>query len=79
MINYLDGFKAIGYDIHLDFIYCDPVEAYKRHVKAVAEDPNYVSAFYAQDVTLSYLYQYLELGEYPVRTEETSESGVNGE
>jgi hypothetical protein len=74
----LEGVKKIGYDIHLDFVHCDPVEAYKRHVEAVMEDPDYVSAFYAQDVTLSYLFQHLELGAYPVRTEEASESGVNG-
>ena len=41
------------------------------------EDPDYASAFYAQDVTLSYLFGYLELGEYPIRTEEISQSGVN--
>lgn len=66
----LDGFKKIGYDIHWVFIYCDPVEAYKRHVKAVKNDPDYLSAFYTQDVVLAYLFEYLELGEYPVRTDE---------
>jgi len=75
----LDAVKKLEYDIHIDFVDCEPIEAYKRHVKAVMEDPDYVSAFYAQDVTLSYLFQCLELGEYPVRAEEEARtSDVNG-
>ena len=75
----MDAVKKLEYDIHIDFVDCEPIEAYKRHVKAVMEDPDYVSAFYAQDVTLSYLFQCLELGEYPVRAEEEARtSDVNG-
>lgn len=58
--------KDIGYEISLEFIDCDPAEAYKRHLKAVKEDPEYLSAHFTQEATLSFFYQQLELGEMPV-------------
>ena len=42
------------------------VEAYKRHLNAVKEDPEYLSAHFTQEATLSFFYQQLELGEMPV-------------
>jgi hypothetical protein len=61
----LDGMKKLGYDISIEFIHCDPVEAYKRHLKAVEEDKDYVSAYFTQEATLSFFYQRLGLGPMP--------------
>jgi hypothetical protein len=47
-----DKMKDIGYAVQLDFIECDPAEAYKRHIKAVQEDPEYSSAYYSQGATM---------------------------
>lgn len=61
----MNKLKDIGYEVSIQFIYCDPVEAYKRHVNAVKEDPEYLSVHFTQEATLSFLYQQLELGEMP--------------
>lgn len=66
----LDGMKKIGYDISLEYIHCDPVEAYKRHLKLVEEDKDYLSAHFTQEATLSYFYSQLDLGEMPVISKE---------
>lgn len=58
--------KEIGYELSLKFIECDPTEAYKRHLSAVKEDPEYLSVHLTQEATLSFFYQQLELGEMPV-------------
>lgn len=61
--------NEIGYEVSLKFIDCDPTEAYKRHLKAVKEDSEYLSAHFTQEATLSFFYQQLELGEMPVSEE----------
>ena len=62
------GMKKLGYEISLKYIHCDPVEAYKRHLKAVEEDKDYLSAYFTQEATLSFFYQLLQLGEMPSLT-----------
>lgn len=61
----IDGMKAQGYEVSASFVNCDPVEAYARHVKAVETDPDYDSAYYSQEATLSFFYGYLDLGPIP--------------
>lgn len=60
--------KDIGYDISIQAIYCDPVEAYERHIKAVKEDKKYLSAHFTQEATLSFFYNQLNLGKMPRAT-----------
>lgn len=61
----LDGMKKLGYDVSVELILCDPVEAYKRHLKLVEEDKDYLSAFFTQEATLSFFYNRLDLGKMP--------------
>lgn len=60
-----EGMKGLGYVVDLRFIHCDPAEAYKRHLKAVEEDKDYLSAHFTQEATLSYFYHLLGLGPMP--------------
>jgi len=55
----IDKMKEIGYEIAFNGITCDPVEAYRRHLKAVEEDKDYLSAHFTQEATLSYFYHLL--------------------
>ena len=61
-----EGMKGLGYVVDLRFIHCDPADAYKRHLKAVEDDKDYLSVHFTQEATLSFFYQQLELGEMPV-------------
>lgn len=61
----MDKLKDIGYETTIKFIFCDPVEAYTRHIGAVKSDPDYLSVYFTQEATLSFLYQQLELGKLP--------------
>ncbi|MFA6307140.1 MAG: zeta toxin family protein [Patescibacteria group bacterium] len=72
----IDKMKKLGYELSLQFISCDPVEAYKRHLKAVKEDKNYLSAYFTQEATLSFFYQQLELGEMPVSEQNNMDSAI---
>ncbi len=69
IIPLIDKIKEIGYEIEIKAINCDPVEAYKRHLNAVKEDPEYLSAHFTQEPTLSFFYRQLELGEMPKTSE----------
>lgn len=61
--------KNIGYELSLQFISCDPSEAYARHVNAVKQDPDYLSAHFTQDATLSFFYDQLGLGRMTAASE----------
>ncbi len=61
----LDRMKEKGYEVSIKSITCDPTEAYKRHLEAVKNDSEYLSAHFTQEATLSFFYQQLELGEMP--------------
>jgi hypothetical protein len=65
-----EGMKGLGYDADLRFVHCDPAEAYKRHLKKVEGDPDYLSAYFTQEATLSFLYRQLGLGVVPKLTKE---------
>lgn len=58
----IDKVTQFGYNVSIRAVELDPQEAYKRHLKAVEEDPDYLSAFYTQEATLALLYQQLGLG-----------------
>jgi hypothetical protein len=62
----IDKMKEVGYAVSINGITCDPTEAYERHLKAVEEDKNYLSAYFTQEATLSFFYQQFELGQMPV-------------
>ena len=59
----INKMKEIGYEVSLGIIKCDPAEAYERHIKAVMEDPEYISAYFSEASTLSFFYRQFELGE----------------
>lgn len=61
----IDAMTKIGYKANLTFIQCDPVEAYKRHLKAASEDPDYISAAFTQEMTVREFYDHFSLGEIP--------------
>lgn len=61
----IEKMRGIGYEISVQGITCDIEEAYKRHLKAAAEDWDYFSAYYSQAGTLGGLFSYFELGEVP--------------
>jgi len=65
IIPVIDKMKEIGYETSLEIIHCDPVEAYKRHLKAVEEDKDYISSYFTQEATLSFFYQQFQLGKMP--------------
>lgn len=57
--------KDIGYKISIEFIFCDPTEAYNRHLKSVKENKEYQSVYFTDETTLSFFYKKFELGEMP--------------
>ena len=57
----IDGMKSIGYEISISAINADVAEAYQRHIKAVNEDPEYISSYYTQEATLASIYSYFGL------------------
>lgn len=61
----LDGMRDVGYKLIMQLVLCDPVQAYKRHLNAVASDKDYQSAYYTERPTLSFFYSYFKLGEIP--------------
>jgi len=61
----IDWLKDAGYEISVTAITCDIVEAYKRHLQAVQENPDYLSAAHTQEATMSAFYHQLGLGDMP--------------
>lgn len=58
-------FEAMGYKSDFAYVDCDPKTACLRHMKAVQEDPDYQTAYYDQEGTLTYVYEQLGLGPLP--------------
>lgn len=58
----IDKMKEIGYDVEIVPVYCGVEDAYMRHLKAVQDDPEYVSSYFTQEATLYFFYQILRLG-----------------
>jgi len=46
--SFMQPFLSIGYKTELNYVDCDPVEAYKRHYNAVQTDKTYMSSYYCQ-------------------------------
>lgn len=61
----IDKMKKIGYTPDVVGLVSDIEESRKRHLKATAEEKDYISAFYTQEPTLSIFYHQLELGSMP--------------
>lgn len=61
----IERMKGIGYEVSINGITCDVAEAYQRHIKAAQEDPDYLSAVHTQEATLSYFFDYFNLGPVP--------------
>lgn len=61
----IDKMKEIGYGISIQGITADIAESRKRHLKAVEEDKDYLSAYFTQEATLSAFYHQLGLGSMP--------------
>lgn len=66
LVSLTRGMKEIGYNNSLNYVDCDPIEGYRRHLKAVKEDPEYSSIYFSQEATLSFFYQQLGLGKMPI-------------
>lgn len=61
----IDKMRDAGYNISVQGITCDIAEAYKRHLKAVSEDWDYLSSYFTQEATLAPFYAHFELGTVP--------------
>lgn len=57
----IDKMEEIGYKISIQMITADIVESRTRHLKAVEEDKDYISAYFTQEATLSAFYHQLGL------------------
>jgi hypothetical protein len=63
----VDALAAIGYRVWLKYVDCDVGEAYRRHLRAVQEEPGYTSVAFTQRETLFYLYRQLQLDYAPLQ------------
>jgi len=54
----LEKIKESGYEVSIEGLIADVGESYKRHLKAVEEDEDYMSAYHTQEATLSSLLRY---------------------
>ncbi|MCX6721815.1 MAG: hypothetical protein NTY04_01295, partial [Candidatus Staskawiczbacteria bacterium] len=61
----IDGMLKIGYKISIIAVAAKPLQSFERHIKAVMNDKDYMSAAYTQRDTLFYFYQKLDLGKMP--------------
>lgn len=59
--------KDIGYKLDIVGLVGDIVECRQRHLKAVEEDPDYISAHFTQEPTLSVFYNQLGLPDLPLK------------
>lgn len=57
----IDEMTKRGYKVSINYVHCDPVVAYERHLKAVKEDKDYWSAHFTQESTLLAFFQQLGL------------------
>jgi len=57
----IDKMREKGYDISVQVITADIAESRKRHLKMVEEDPDYLSAHFTEEATLSSFYNQLGL------------------
>lgn len=55
----MDKIIAAGYKIEIKFILADVAESYKRHLKLVEDDPNYLSSFFTEEATLTFINHHL--------------------
>lgn len=44
-----------NYEVKVNFVHCDPVEAYERHLRTVKEDPLYISCYFTQDMHINWI------------------------
>lgn len=66
----IDKMTEIGYEVSFRYIHCDVLIARERHLKAVEDDLEYLSAYFTERATLSFFYSQLELGEMPTSLQE---------
>lgn len=62
----INKMKDIGYDVTIQHISSGPAESYKRHLTAVKENKDYLSAYFTYEATLSFFYNQFKLGELPL-------------
>lgn len=56
----IDALTKNNYEVKVNFVHCDPVEARRRHLKAVEEDPLYISCYFTQVMHMNWVLQALE-------------------
>lgn len=66
LLPLLDSMKALGYRIVVRHLEIDPAEGYRRHVKAVEEDPEYLSAYFTEEDTVELFYRHFGLDTRPL-------------
>lgn len=59
LIAVIDTMRNRGYDIAVTPVVADVAESYQRHLKAVEDDPDYISAHFTEKLTLSCLHSAL--------------------
>lgn len=55
----VEPLRARGYRINVQRLAVDAEEGCRRHVRAIEEDPEYLSAYFTEEDTLAYLYRFL--------------------
>ena len=55
LIAVIDAMRGRGYDIAITPVIADVVESYQRHLKAVDNDPDYISSHFTEKLTLDCL------------------------
>ena len=65
IVPVIEKMKDIGYKLDIVGLTGDIAECRQRPLKAVEEDPDYISAHFTQEPTLSVFYSQLELGNMP--------------
>ena len=53
----VDAFTRNNYEVKVNFVHCDLVESRRRHLKAVEEDPLYISCYFTQDMHINWILQ----------------------
>jgi hypothetical protein len=70
IVPVIEKMKDIGYKLDIVGLTGDIAECRQRHLKAVEEDPDYISAYFTQEPTLSVFYNQLELSDAALKKDQ---------
>ena len=66
----IEKLLSLGYEVEIRPVHCDFAEARERHLKATANDPEYISSFFSEGQVLMALFSQLGLDKSPVLAQE---------